>query len=187
MGLLDDAIREHLDLKRRRGADPDEVQRAEREALGPVRRGREESEAVELIDDDAAVEEGTEYDLEEGQDWAEGLSDEEPEEVRKKPRKFFGRKSKPAPEPDFEDEPVSDPEPRAAQKPSAFEDLPAFDEPSSGHGSALPDPSGDPFDMLGDIPAPCPFVSMRTSIAWLPPNLACISGRCAASVLASSP
>jgi hypothetical protein len=38
MGLLDDAIREHLDLKRRRGADPDEVARLESEALGPVRR-----------------------------------------------------------------------------------------------------------------------------------------------------
>ncbi|HWC87277.1 MAG TPA: hypothetical protein VG388_12120 [Solirubrobacteraceae bacterium] len=38
MGLLDDAIREHLDLKRRRGADPTEVEREEREVLGPVRR-----------------------------------------------------------------------------------------------------------------------------------------------------
>ncbi len=35
MGLLDDAIREHLELKRRRGADPGEVARAEREALEP--------------------------------------------------------------------------------------------------------------------------------------------------------
>jgi hypothetical protein len=33
MGLLDDAIREHLDLKRRRGADPGEVAREQREAL----------------------------------------------------------------------------------------------------------------------------------------------------------
>ncbi|MBV9820358.1 MAG: hypothetical protein JOZ07_18670 [Solirubrobacterales bacterium] len=41
MGLLDDAIREHLDLKRRHGADPAEVERAEREALGPVKRNRE--------------------------------------------------------------------------------------------------------------------------------------------------
>ncbi len=41
MGLLDDAIREHLELKRRRGADPAEVARAEQEALGPVRRDRE--------------------------------------------------------------------------------------------------------------------------------------------------
>ena len=38
MGLLDDAIREHLELKRRRGADPTEVARQEREALGPARR-----------------------------------------------------------------------------------------------------------------------------------------------------
>ncbi len=33
MGLLDDAIRDHLELKRRRGADPGEVAREEREAL----------------------------------------------------------------------------------------------------------------------------------------------------------
>jgi hypothetical protein len=38
MGLLDDAIRDHLDLKRRHGADPGELDQAEREALGPVRR-----------------------------------------------------------------------------------------------------------------------------------------------------
>jgi hypothetical protein len=47
MGILDDAIREHLDLKRRRGADPAEVERLEREALGPVRRpGFEHDEDV---------------------------------------------------------------------------------------------------------------------------------------------
>ena len=39
MGLLDDAIREHLELKRRHGADPSEVERQEQEALGPARRG----------------------------------------------------------------------------------------------------------------------------------------------------
>ena len=33
MGLLDDAIREHLELKRRRGADPGEVAREQLEAL----------------------------------------------------------------------------------------------------------------------------------------------------------
>jgi len=35
MGLLDEAIREHLELKRRGGADPTAVERAEREALEP--------------------------------------------------------------------------------------------------------------------------------------------------------
>ncbi len=39
MGLLDDAIREHLELKRRRGADAEEVSRLEQEALGPPQRG----------------------------------------------------------------------------------------------------------------------------------------------------
>ncbi len=36
MGLLDEAIRDHLELKRRRGADPTEIARVEREALEPV-------------------------------------------------------------------------------------------------------------------------------------------------------
>jgi hypothetical protein len=35
MGLLDDAIREHLELKRLRGADPGEVAREQKEALDP--------------------------------------------------------------------------------------------------------------------------------------------------------
>jgi hypothetical protein len=36
MGLLDEAIREHLELKRRRGADPSAVAREELDALAPV-------------------------------------------------------------------------------------------------------------------------------------------------------
>lgn len=39
MGLLDDAIREHLELKRLRGADPGAVAREEQDALGPISRG----------------------------------------------------------------------------------------------------------------------------------------------------
>ncbi len=38
MGVLDDAIKEHLDLKRKHGAPEDEVNRQQEEALGPVRR-----------------------------------------------------------------------------------------------------------------------------------------------------
>ena len=66
MGLLDDAIREHLDLKRRRGADPTEIERAERDALGPVRRdpmGSDEAdlEHAVLSDDELGYEEGAAY------------------------------------------------------------------------------------------------------------------------------
>jgi hypothetical protein len=53
MGLLDDAIREHLELKRQRGADPTEVSRQEREALGPVQRMTPPGPAV---DEDDALE-----------------------------------------------------------------------------------------------------------------------------------
>ena len=56
MGLLDDAIREHLDLKRRRGADPSEIAKEEADALGPVRRDAEEEE---LVDDVALAEHGS--------------------------------------------------------------------------------------------------------------------------------
>jgi hypothetical protein len=39
MGLLDEAIREHLELRRKHGADPSDVAREEHDALGPVERG----------------------------------------------------------------------------------------------------------------------------------------------------
>jgi hypothetical protein len=51
MGLLDDAIRDHLELKRRRGADPAEVERAERDALGPVRRQPEGADDLDYVDE----------------------------------------------------------------------------------------------------------------------------------------
>jgi hypothetical protein len=56
MGLLDDAIREHLDLKRRRGADPSEIAREEHEALGPIRRGQPAAEPMEAPEADGALE-----------------------------------------------------------------------------------------------------------------------------------
>ncbi len=51
MGLLDDAIREHLELKRRRGADPSEIAREETEALGPVRREAPQGAGEDAYDD----------------------------------------------------------------------------------------------------------------------------------------
>ncbi len=49
MGLLEDAIREHLDLKRKHGAPEQELERQEVEALGPARRelAPEDAEAGE--------------------------------------------------------------------------------------------------------------------------------------------
>ncbi len=59
MGLLDDAIREHLELKRRRGADPGEVAREQREALDPVPRDEHDAQDDgDALVDDAALELG---------------------------------------------------------------------------------------------------------------------------------
>jgi hypothetical protein len=63
MGLLDDAIREHLELKRRRGADPAEVEKQEREALGPIG-AAPPAEAAAPLDhvDDEPLEDAVSYD-----------------------------------------------------------------------------------------------------------------------------
>lgn len=49
MSLLEDAIRDHLELLRRRGADPAEVARAEREVLGPPEEPELTAEAAGVI------------------------------------------------------------------------------------------------------------------------------------------
>jgi hypothetical protein len=56
MGLLDDAIREHLELKRRRGADAEEVTRQEQEALGAPQRAEFAGAAPAATAEPAAVE-----------------------------------------------------------------------------------------------------------------------------------
>jgi hypothetical protein len=55
MGLLDDAIREHLELKRLRGADPGVVAREEQDALGPVPRRGEAAYGDEADDGPGAI------------------------------------------------------------------------------------------------------------------------------------
>ena len=88
MGLLDDAIREHLELKRRRGADPTEVEQEEQEALGPVRPVAQGSAGVAeyqepdapLDDEGSAAEIDPEAEFEdEDADWVEEEEFEEPE------------------------------------------------------------------------------------------------------------
>ncbi len=51
MGLLDEAIREHLELKRRRGGDPSAIAREEREALAPGVADEPEDEAELELDE----------------------------------------------------------------------------------------------------------------------------------------
>lgn len=111
MGLLDDAIREHLDLKRRRGADPSEIEQAERDALGPVRRGPEGADEPDF-DELGADDERFADDRDDDEDWDEpgagepiGVEDEEPaleaepEEPRDAGRRLFDRGEDPVDSP----------------------------------------------------------------------------------------
>ena len=108
MGLLDDAIREHLDLKRRRGADPTEVEREEREVLGPVRRRGEPARSDEPAFGHAYEDEPR---ADESYSWDEGESEEggEAEEAEPLPRPtaFDHEQIEPL---GFRDEPYAPPE-----------------------------------------------------------------------------
>lgn len=136
MGLLDDAIREHLDLKRRRGADPAEVEQAEREALGPVRRNPSPAD-VESAEGQAAPGDGFAYDQAEEE---EGWSHESLQEP-----------AAGAAEPLY-DEPPADP--MYDQPPPAEHD---YDEPpSAGHRYDEPPVEPPPALPAASEPAPEP-------------------------------
>jgi hypothetical protein len=98
MGLLDDAIKEHLELKRRHGADPGEVARLEHEALGPAR--REPAGAGATVADEPALED---------------YEDEVPAEERLERPVDYDEPQAPAVEPEPEAEAHVEPEPPAAE------------------------------------------------------------------------
>jgi hypothetical protein len=123
MGLLDDAIREHLELKRRHGADPSEVARQEHEALGPARREPDPAPvAVEPEPESYAAE-----------------PDLEPFPAEPEPE------AEPAPEPwAAEPAPVEpeqvEPEPEPQAPPARRIDPELVDQPTVEHPAARPEP-----------------------------------------------
>jgi hypothetical protein len=155
MGLLDDAIKEHLELKRRHGADPGEVARLEHEALGPARRDPapaavEEpvaAEAAPVEDDDPFVDDAGEPD--------EVIAEERLEapihHIEPEPEPVAREAPAPAPEPPIEVEqptrqfsleeveaatagpeaPAEPAPPAEAEGPPAEDVVPADDEPDS--------------------------------------------------------
>jgi hypothetical protein len=137
MGLLDDAIREHLDLKRRRGADPAEIERAEREALGPVRRGPEEAEPDDLTDSPEA------YDRQSEEDWGEAFEDaaepELPEFLAERPQPVI-----------FDDEHERMADDEDVEPPADAAESPEWDEPS---GAAEPSRAEEPATRYDDLAA----------------------------------
>jgi len=159
MGVLDDAIRQHLELKRQHGADESEVQRKANEALGPVRREPAPAQApasdVEAVEptpgatepDDLAPDE-----LEPDELAPDELAPEQPLSVREPP---------PAAEtaPAIGAEPAADPphdEPSATEPPGGETPTRGFDAlEDDGRLSEPPPPAAAPDgddDVLEETP-----------------------------------
>jgi hypothetical protein len=107
MGLLDEAIKEHLELKRRHGADPGEVARLEHEALGPARR---DPAPAAMVDEPVAAHDEPEPVAQDSYLDEDGIYDEVPAEERLEGP--IHRIEPVAAEP--EPEPVAEPEPEPA-------------------------------------------------------------------------
>src|SRR5215210_3691757 len=144
MGLLDEAIREHLDLMRRHGANEAEIARREAEALGPVLRegeapesgstGLPAAEGESALPYDRAAEAGltSESDVP-SFEW-QGSSGTEPEV------------------PSFvSPEPVrhSVPEPDGAESPA---DAEVASDPRETYGVVEPDPAAEEFSVEPGVP-----------------------------------
>ena len=157
MGLLDDAIREHLELKRRHGADPDEVTRQEREALGAPVRGEfakpDAADAGAPAEVDEDLEDAPVDEVAEVPEIAEppempGEPEREPEPVEPPPA---AREPEPEPQPGTEEDPwlvedLADPEPPRRADPARAGGAVARARARGGRGRARGDarvPPGD--------------------------------------------
>jgi hypothetical protein len=146
MGLLDDAIRQHLELKRQHGAPEQELQRQEEEALGPARRDVAPAEPsggdgeVELETPDEAVAAASEQETELfDADAAEETVLEEPESALDEPRSAV----------DGPESALDEPESALDEPESALDET---DE--EAQGEAEPEGVPEPEDMP---PSPAPF------------------------------
>jgi hypothetical protein len=150
MGLLDEAIKEHLELKRRHGADPGEVARLEHEALGPARR---DPAPAAMADEPVAAQDAPEpvaqdpYRDDEG-----GIYDEVTAEERLEAPVHHVEPEAAEPEP--EPEPASEPEPEpAAEVEQPTRQFSLEEVQAASQGTTAPAPEQAP-----DEPEPPPPV-----------------------------
>jgi hypothetical protein len=149
MGVLDDAIREHLELKRQHGASEGEVEQQEQEALGAPRgRPAEPAEASGATEDQAPVEQ-------------DAPAVQEPEPAPQEEPVYEAEVADPAPESVEEPPGVEPEEPAAVEEPRDDEpdwdfepepaEPPAEPEPDAGGGGDTP-PRG--FERVEDVESP---------------------------------
>jgi hypothetical protein len=160
MGLLDDAIRQHLELKRQHGAPEEEIERQEEEALGPARRdvapaepsGGDGEVELETADEAAAADAASEQETELFE--ADAASEErepalhEPEAAQEEHGEPVGALHEPESEaetaPDAAFEPDEEPEPEGVPEPEDMPPSPApFDADTAFEGFGEQDEQDD--------------------------------------------
>jgi hypothetical protein len=137
MGVLEDAIREHLELKRQHGASEEEVVRQETEVLGQARQAATPEDQAEVLPEDEAAAEQAQAEEGPAAAEAEPAAEQEP----------F------AEEPQYAEEPPAATEEPFAEEPQYAEEatpegLYLDDEPASEETS-----ESQPFDQTLDEPA----------------------------------
>src|SRR3954447_17606428 len=157
MSILDDAIREHLELKRQHGADDAELKRLEDEAFGPPARPESDIDPFAEAPTEFLVAPGAE--AREDEDVAAGadLDDEEQSGGR---RINVADLQEPPPSPETAEHEVPTDEPPAevehpAMEHEAVTDLPSDAEP--GHSTeerhAIAEQPTEMFDVDAELPA----------------------------------
>jgi hypothetical protein len=168
MGILDEAIREHLELKRQHGADNSELKQLEDEAFGPPERPGSGEEApdplaeapTEFMSQPEGLEEET--GLEAGGESAEAESDVPPAGRRESAAGILDLQEAPAPvEPSEEEQPAGEyetvpepepePEPEVEVEPEPDEEPEAEPEPPRSRGEESDVLEGTP-DFLEEAP-----------------------------------
>jgi hypothetical protein len=132
MGILDDAIREHLDLKRRLGAEADELARLEGEAFGPPSRPGDPDFPEQPPTGENAVAEQTAEPVE--------LASDMPAPAPEEPVAEAPPETAETAQPTFE-EPAS--EELALEEPPADDDLPEAAVPLARELRAIVDPPAE--------------------------------------------
>jgi hypothetical protein len=148
MGLLDDAIREHLELKRRHGADPSEVERQEQEALGPARRGAAPSAEADAELDTGAVSVGMLDEDDEADTPSAPYDDDDVDEPADEPAP-----SMPAGEPEA---PVGPPAPAPApeERADVTPEAEIVEDPAPAAAEPEPEPERGPADEAASAEEP---------------------------------
>jgi hypothetical protein len=170
MSILDDAIREHLELKRAHGADEAELKRLEDEAFGPPGRPEEPDPFAEAPTEFMATPEVAEPAEESGGRRINIADLQEPPPPERAEEREEPRVEAPdaiAPEADAPPAPAED---TAQAAPPAEEELPLVDEPSAAEHEIVVEPAA-PVEDAAHASEDGPETGERQAIAEQPTEL----------------